>query len=364
MHGRLLQWLGVALVLAVLGAGVGALMIVKDRVRVVITDDQAAVGPDPVALLRDDLGVVARDLGELRTGIGANFERLGSVLEERAEARHADVRTVVQELAGVRQQLDAQASLLQRFEQRLRQLEATAPAAAMAAAPAPEPEPAPEPKPEPEPAVTPTEPALAAAPPKPKGGAFLSFSIPATTFAFDRQQSYQLVPELCRVGFDAKSTLHDFSGVTSNVAGEFTADFDDAQGAWRGEVRCEAGTLVTGVDGRDENLREHLATTEHPQIRFEIQRFVPAANGIDAARQTVRGEVQGRMHIRGVARELTMPVTVEVDASRRVVVNGQVPLRLSDYQVPVPSQLGVINMQDEVTIWIALRARVQAGEPK
>ena len=33
-----------------------------------------------------------------------------------------------------------------------------------------------------------------------------------------------------------------------------------------------------------------------------------------------------------------------------------------DYGVPVPSQLGVINMQDEVKIWIALRARVQAGE--
>jgi len=29
--------------------------------------------------------------------------------------------------------------------------------------------------------------------------------------------------------------------------------------------------------------------------------------------------------------------------------------------VPVPSQLGLINMQDEVQIWIALRARPAAG---
>jgi len=207
-------------------------------------------------------------------------------------------------------------------------------------------------------------PAPAPAAPTPRPGGFLSFSIPTVTFQFDREQTYELVPDLCRVGFDAKSTLHDFTGVTSQVAGRFTADFDDPDGNWRGEVTCDAKSLVTGVDGRDENMREHLDTINHPQIRFELQRFVPAEGGIDTARQTARGEIRGQMHIRGVQRELRMPVAVEVDASRRVVVTGQVPLRLSDFQVPVPSQLGVINMQDEVQVWIALRARLVGGSGK
>jgi hypothetical protein len=46
-----------------------------------------------------------------------------------------------------------------------------------------------------------------------------------------------------------------------------------------------------------------------------------------------------------------------VDDSKRVIVEGEMPLKLSDYGVPVPSQLGLINMQDEVKIWVALQAR-------
>ena len=172
------------------------------------------------------------------------------------------------------------------------------------------------------------------------------------------------MPDLCRVGFDAKSTLHDFSGVTSKVTGHFAADLDDAAGAWTGEVACDAGTLLTGVEGRDTNMYEYLATKEHPQIAFKITKFAPAANGIDATKQTVRGDIHGTMTIRGVSREIVMPITVEVDASKRLVVKGQVPLKLSDYSVPVPSQLGVINMQPEVKVWISLRARVKTGGGK
>lgn len=350
MTNKLLQWVGGLTVLVLVGGAGFALLVVKDRVRIVVQADAVTAGPEPIALLRDDVAVLARDAAELRSALGANLERLGAALEERAAARHEDVQAVRRELAAVREQLAAQAAGLARTE---RWLAERAQPAEVASAPIREPEPAP---------VTPPAAEPAAAPPKPTG--FLSFSLPATTFAFDREQQYELVPALCRVGFDAKSTLHDFTGVTSQVTGRFTADFDDPAGNWRGEVVCEAGTLVTGVDGRDENMREHLATGEHPQIRFEIQRFVPAAGGVDVAQQTARGEVIGRMHIRGVARELRLPVEVAVDASRRVVVTGQTPLRLSDYGVPVPSQLGVINMQDEVRVWIALRARLASGSGK
>ena len=74
--------------------------------------------------------------------------------------------------------------------------------------------------------------------------------------------------------------------------------------------------------------------------------------------------VVGKMTIRGQTRPLTMAVSIEIDPQKRVVVKGESPLKLSDYGVPVPSQLGVINMQDEVKIWIALRARMQKGRVK
>jgi polyisoprenoid-binding protein YceI len=384
MPRKLLQWFGVLFVLGVFGTGLGLLMLVKDRVRVVIDLDEVASGPDPVALLRDDVATLQRELAALQTSLGGNFERLGTALEERAEARHADVGAMAREVLAVKTGQEAQrgslvrvGSQLEAVERRLADLAAqtsalaavgaapAGPAAAPTAAPTEAPPPvAVEPVPV---AVAPQPPSADPTPtpeaPPAKKASFLSFSVPDAKFAFDEKQDYVLVGDLCRVGFDAKSTLHDFTGVTSKVAGRFTADFDDPQGAWQGEVTCEAATLVTGVEGRDENLREHLDTAHTPQIRFVVDKFEPTA--VDAAKMTAKGTVRGRMTIRGKTRDVAMPVDVSVDPSKRVVVEGQMPLLLSDYEVPVPSQLGgTITMQDEVKVWVALRARVQTGGRK
>jgi polyisoprenoid-binding protein YceI len=108
-------------------------------------------------------------------------------------------------------------------------------------------------------------------------------------------------------------------------------------------------------------MREHLASDAHPEIVFELRDFEPAA--VDSAAQRVSGTVTGSMTVRGVTRPLSMPVRLSVDDRMRLVVEGESPLLLSDFRVPVPSQLGIIGMQDEVRIWISLRARF-AGRVK
>jgi polyisoprenoid-binding protein YceI len=152
--------------------------------------------------------------------------------------------------------------------------------------------------------------------------------------------------------------------VTQNVSGTFRLDFDDPQGAWTGSVRCDATTLKTGVDGRDSNMWEYLDTKNHPAIEFTIEKFEPAKDGVDVAKQTAKGEVKGTMRIRGKQKPVSMPVQLEIDAQRRLVVKGEMPLSLPDYDVPVPSQLGVINMEKDVKVWISLRARVKVGGGK
>jgi polyisoprenoid-binding protein YceI len=354
MATKMLQWLGALFVVLLVATALGGFLVLKDRVRIVVQSDAPTSGPDPTALLRDDVQVLAGRMGELQAALAQNFEGLQAAIEERATARHADVMALRRDVGAARQRLDHLTQDLAALREQLRALPPQA-------APQQRAEVAPEPAVPVEPA--PTLPAAAdpapATPQAKPGSGFLSFSLPSVQFRFDELQDYTLLPGLCRVGFDAKSTLHDFTGVTEKVAGRFTADFDDPQGAWSGEVTVEAGTLVTGVEGRDTDMWQYLATEQHPQIRFTIQRFKPAPGGVDVAKQTARGEIEGKMTIRGQTRALTMPVQLEVDPQKRVVVTGQVPLKISDYGVPVPSQLGVINMQDEVVVWIALRARMQ-----
>ena len=390
MPRKLLQWLGVLFVLGLLGASVGGLMVLKDRIRLVVQLDAAAQGPDPLALLRDDLQVLQRELGEVRTALGGNFERLGTALEERADARHAEVLTIGQNVAAVQSTATGQAAVLARLGTQLADVERrlaglgdsvamvaaqkSAGAGLVAAAQGGEAV-AKDPV-QPPPSTTPVEPAVPApvvaaptpevappvtppAAPAAKKGKFLSFSVPESKFQFTEAQDYVLAADLCRVGFDAKSTLHDFTGVSTKVAGQFRADFDDPAGAWTGAVTCDVKGLATGVEGRDTGMFEHLDAEHHPLLRFTIARFAPTR--VDGAAMTAEGTVHGQMTIRGKARDVQMPVKVSVDAGTRVVVEGQMPLKLSDYEIPVPSQLGgAIAMQDEVSVWIALRARLQA----
>lgn len=388
MTGKLLQIFGVLFVLGLVGGAVAGFGILKDRVKVVIAADEAASGPEPVALLRDDVKVLAEDLGNLQQALGPNFEQLATGIEERAAARHGEVEALRRDLAALQQQLAnlarEQASARTQVSQLVARLEAQPAGAAalvgmspVGSSPVSSPGAAPgEPAPLPTETPNATQPAandppVAVAPPpvpapapsKPKG----AFLFGGSKFRCDEPNDYEIVPELSRVGFDAKSTLHDFTGVTQDVSGRMTLDFDDPAGVWTGSVRCMAATLKTGVDGRDSNMWEYLDSKNHPAIEFTLEKFVPAAGGVDVAKQTARGEVTGTMRIRGKAKSVRMPVELSIDPQRRLVLNGEMPLRLPDYEVPVPSQLGMINMQEEVRVWIALRARVKpAGkaEPK
>ena len=52
-----------------------------------------------------------------------------------------------------------------------------------------------------------------------------------------------------------------------------------------------------------------------------------------------------------------MPVRAEVDASRRLVLEGEVDLAMSAFGVEVPSVAGAIEVEDTVRVWLSLRLR-------
>ncbi|MBZ0152529.1 MAG: hypothetical protein K8J09_13465, partial [Planctomycetes bacterium] len=78
---KLLQWLGAGFVLLLVGGSFAGFAVLKDRVRVIIQDDAAPAGPDPTALLRDDVQVLQRDLAALAPALGAGLEKLAGDLD-------------------------------------------------------------------------------------------------------------------------------------------------------------------------------------------------------------------------------------------------------------------------------------------
>ena len=211
-----------------------------------------------------------------------------------------------------------------------------------------------------EPASVVEEPAVAVKPPvaKPRKSSFLAFNLPSRDFQFEGEQNFEVLGDLSRVGFDAKSTLHDFSGVSNKVSGSFRIDLAHPDKGISGSIAVVTDSLDTGLDGRDKAMLEHLGSEEYPEIKYVFESFT--ASSVDSKAQTVKGTVKGKMTIHGTTKPLEMEIAAHVDESRRLVIEGEVPLSREDYNVHVPGKLGVISTDDEVRIWIHLRSRAKA----
>ncbi len=395
MAGKLLAGIGVAALVVFGVGGLVALGVVRERVTLVVQDSSVSAqrGPAPVELLAEDVAAVRADLAALGAALGPQLEELHASLDgaatQRGAAHSATIDRLNSAVVALSARVDSLAAASALREARtlaaleelratssaLAQNAATGPGAAteIAAAPAlpstessaaagsdssapvaaPAVEAAPGPVAEAAPAqLDPTPPPEAAAPAPRK---FLSFTLPSKSFSFAGRQRLAIVPSLSRVGFDAKSTLHDFSGVTQKVEGELEVDLAQPALAPAGSVLVDARSLDTGMADRDAAMREHLDTQRHAQLRFTWTELRDAQ--VDLAQQRLSAVAVGRLSIKGVEREVAMPVQVSVDSSQRVGIEGELKLRLRDFGVEPPSQLGMIRVENEVRVWISLRAR-------
>ena len=362
---RTLQAVGVLALFGWTALGVLAWWALAGRIEITVREDEAN-GDENLALLDDRLDRLSGDLDALVATLDRNFEQLAAADAERESTRAAERARLEQRLAALESALpaaapdrattDALAAVLARHEA-LADTPATADSGGAPPVAAPPPSAAP---------ADPVAPALAPAEPEPAAGepeparSFLAFRLPSRDFRFVGPQDFELLADLSRVGFDAKSTLHDFSGVSNRVHGGFRVDLADADAGIAGRVAIDTGSLGTGLEGRDEAMLDQLAADRFAELAFVPTGFATAEVNADELRLT--GILRGELTIRGVTRSVRLDVRTHVDESRRLVVEGELPLRLGDYGIDVPDKLGVIKVDDEVRVWIHLRARARPPE--
>jgi polyisoprenoid-binding protein YceI len=359
-----LQLIGALSLFAWTAIGVAAWVQVGDGVQVLFS--QGPVEADESdQLLADRIAVLSTDFDELVVALDANLRRIAEAIDDeqedvaaqsaRTQERLSALEAALPSAPQAREAAGALAATLARLEA-LANADSThvvptsQPLVSVNAAPvALEPPPV---------VVTEPEPEVIAAKVERKRS-FLAFDLPSRDFHFEGEQQFEILGDLSRVGFDAKSTLHDFTGISNRVQGSFTVDLAHPENGISGAITVPADSLDTGLAGRDEALREHLDSTEFAELRFEPTSFV--ATRSDASRLELDGVLGGRLTIRDESREIEVPLRARVDESRRLVLEGEWPLLLSDYGVPIPNQLGVVSVEDEVRVWLRLRSRAQVG---
>jgi polyisoprenoid-binding protein YceI len=103
------------------------------------------------------------------------------------------------------------------------------------------------------------------------------------------------------------------------------------------EASMPVMSLVTGMNLRDEHMRKYIFTTPEgktPDLRFEGEN-----TACPAGKETVC-QVSGNLSIRGVAHAFTLPVRIKDDGTQ-FKATGDGTVKLSDYGIEQPSQLGV-----------------------
>jgi polyisoprenoid-binding protein YceI len=125
-------------------------------------------------------------------------------------------------------------------------------------------------------------------------------------------------------------------GVTvEGAASEVAVDYH-AQKAVGTVVELDVFQLVTGMEKRDQHLREKVFAAKKlgdAKIRFEVLEM-PAGDG----------ELKGKLQIKGVERELQFPVKRD-----GTTVSGATKISLENFALPRPSFMGV-KVDDGVVV--------------
>jgi polyisoprenoid-binding protein YceI len=145
------------------------------------------------------------------------------------------------------------------------------------------------------------------------------------------------------VCFRSTAKLEFIEGKTTNIDGSFTFDPARTSDSVSGRLRVDLRTLKTGIDMRDEHMRErHLQTDQFPFAYFELT----GIKGLPARLTPTtpyKGKVEGWFYIHGVKRKIEADVDIVENsvsgAAPVVTARVRFAMNLDTWKIPRPKAL-------------------------
>jgi polyisoprenoid-binding protein YceI len=143
--------------------------------------------------------------------------------------------------------------------------------------------------------------------------------------------------------FNSTAKLEFIKGTTQQIEGGFSFDPANPTAGVSGIVRVDLRTLKTGIEKRDEHMRDnHLHTDKYPYAYFELKSAEPVLSltTFDSAYTT---KASGNFYIHGNYRKLDadliliikkLPTGVET-----IDIRANFSINLDDYKIPRPKAL-------------------------
>lgn len=161
------------------------------------------------------------------------------------------------------------------------------------------------------------------------------------------------LPGRCTVHFIGTSTLHDFEG--EGTCQPFVLDLNADGMLHPADLNVPVAGIRTGIDGRDEKMREMFDADRFPLIVGSLA-SAPVAQLHEQLQQASENQsgFPFVLKIRDQESTVDAKVTQLVDNEKTLSFDLEFPVSLKDYQLEPPSVLGFIRVGDEVRVRVSL----------
>jgi polyisoprenoid-binding protein YceI len=145
-----------------------------------------------------------------------------------------------------------------------------------------------------------------------------------------------------------------FEARTKSVSGEVAASAAEP-GSVSGSLRVDLQTLETGIAVRDRHMREtYLEVEKGPE--FAVATF----DQIRVEKMDGKSTFKGILLLHGQKQEVTGTADLQ-QRDGRIRVQAQFPIKVSAFQIPKPTYLGV-GVRDEIQIKVVMTVEPTANQ--
>ncbi|NDJ53011.1 MAG: YceI family protein [Chloroflexi bacterium] len=145
-------------------------------------------------------------------------------------------------------------------------------------------------------------------------------------------------------------------GITNEVSGEITVDFENPSTSSLGPITINADTLMTDADGRNRALRQFiLQTGQFPEIVFAPTSFDGLPEAIEFGTEYPIS-ITGDLTIKDVTQTVTFEGTVTPVNESQIEGLAATTILYADYGITIPSVPFVASVEDDVILEFAFVA--------
>ena len=165
------------------------------------------------------------------------------------------------------------------------------------------------------------------------------------------------------VFFRSTASLEFIEGKTGSLTGWIDWDPAAPQGSATGILQVDLRTLKTGIETRDEHMRDrHLHTEKYPMAWFQLTDLSKMPETV-IEDSTYHAVAQGFFYIHGVRRRLKAPIEFAMQgADPELSATVTFELKLDEFRIDRPRAL-FLKLAETIEVEAVLSARPSASRP-